>query len=65
MQTVSDDGQPAAPTAIGNDLGAIFASLELSRSTWLINIAISGRRRENVEGLGARRAMSPVLQAFA
>ncbi len=35
MQTVAD-GQPAAPTAIRNDLGVIFVSLELSRSTWLI-----------------------------
>ena len=28
--------QPQAPTAIRTDLGAIFVSLELSRSTWLI-----------------------------
>jgi transposase len=28
--------QPEAPNAIRNDLGAIFVSLELSRSTWLI-----------------------------
>src|SRR5664280_3359263 len=34
MQTVSD--RPEAPTAIHTDLGAIFVSLELSRSTWLI-----------------------------
>jgi len=29
-------GQAAAPTAVRTDLGAIFVSLELSRSTWLI-----------------------------
>ena len=34
MQTVAD--RPEAPSAIRNDLGAIFVSLELSRSTWLI-----------------------------
>ena len=34
MQTVAD--RPEAPNAIRNDLGAIFISLELSRSTWLI-----------------------------
>jgi transposase len=34
MQVAAD--RPQAPTAIRTDLGAIFASLELSRSTWLI-----------------------------
>jgi transposase len=34
MQTVAD--RPQVPTAIRTDLGAIFVSLELSRSTWLI-----------------------------
>ena len=34
MQTVAD--RPEAPTAIRTDLDAIFVSLELSRSTWLI-----------------------------
>src|ERR1700719_3498453 len=34
MQTVAD--RPEAPTAIRTDLGAIFVSLELSRSTWRI-----------------------------
>ncbi len=34
MQTVADRSE--APNAIRNDLGAIFISLELSRSTWLI-----------------------------
>ena len=34
MQTAAD--RPEAPTTIRTDLGAIFISLELSRSTWLI-----------------------------
>ena len=34
MQIVAD--QPQARTAIRTDLGAIFVSLELSRSTWLV-----------------------------
>ena len=34
MQVAAD--RPQAPTAIHFDLGAIFVSLELSRSTWLI-----------------------------
>jgi transposase len=34
MQTVAD--RPEAPSTIRTDLGAIFVSLELSRSTWLI-----------------------------
>ena len=34
MQTAAD--HPEAPTAIRHHLGAIFISLELSRSTWLI-----------------------------
>ena len=34
MQVAAD--RPQAPTAIRIDLGAIFVSLELSRSTWLI-----------------------------
>ena len=34
MQAISD--RPEAPSAIRTDIGAIFISLELSRSTWLI-----------------------------
>jgi Transposase and inactivated derivatives len=34
MQIIAD--RPEAPSAIRTDLGAIFVSLELSRSTWLI-----------------------------
>src|ERR1700756_1809607 len=34
MQVIAD--RPEAPSAIRTNLGAIFASLELSHSTWLI-----------------------------
>lgn len=34
MQVIAD--QPEAPSAIRSDLGAIFVSMELSRSTWVI-----------------------------
>ena len=54
--------QPEAPTAIRTDLGAIFVSLELSRSSWLITSlspgggekmskhAVRGRRCQPVAG---------------
>jgi transposase len=34
------------PTAIRTNLGAIFVSLELSRSTWLITSLSPGVRRQ-------------------
>ena len=40
--------QPEALGAIHSDFGAIFASLELSRSIWLIT-SLSPRGREDVE----------------
>ena len=61
MQIVTD--QPQAPTAIHTDLGAIFVSLELSRSTWLITSLSPGGgekmskhtvRSGDVAGLWAR-----------
>ena len=61
MQTVTD--RPQAPTAIRTDLGAIFVSLELSRSTWLITSLSPGGgekmskhtiRSGDVAGLRAR-----------
>ena len=42
MQTAAE--LPEAPTAIRTDLGAIFVSLELSRSTWLITSLSPGGR---------------------
>ena len=59
--------QPEAPTAIHTDLGAIFVSLELSRSKWLITSLSPGRRREDVEAFGGgwrrRRAAGAVCRA--
>src|SRR5712691_6741559 len=52
MQVVADRAE--APTAIQTDLRAIFVSLELSRSTWLI-VSIAGRRGEDVEAFGSGR----------
>lgn len=61
MQIVTD--RPQAPTAIRTDLGAIFVSLELSRSTWLITSLSRGGgekmskhtvRSGDVAGLWAR-----------
>ena len=61
MQIVTE--RPQAPTAIRTDLGAIFVSLELSRSTWLITSLSPGGgekmskhtvRSGDVAGLRAR-----------
>jgi transposase len=61
MQIVTDQAQ--SPTAIRTDLGAIFVSLELSRSTWLITSLSPGGgekmskhtvRSSDVAGLRAR-----------
>jgi len=38
--------QSETPTAIRTDLGAIFVSLELSRSTWLITSLSPGNREK-------------------
>lgn len=40
------DHKPADQTAIRTDLGAIFVSLELSRSTWLVYLPVAGRREK-------------------
>lgn len=37
--------QPEAPTAIHTDLGAIFISLELSKSTWLVTALAPGSEK--------------------
>ena len=61
MHIVTD--RPHTPTAIRTDLGAIFISLELSRSTWLITSLSPGGgekmskhtvRSGDVAGLWAR-----------
>ena len=42
------DHKPEDQTAIRTDLGAIFVSLELSRSTWLVT-SLAGWRGEDVK----------------
>jgi hypothetical protein len=54
MQTVAD--RPEAPTAIRTDLDAIFVSLELSRSTWLITSLF-----RIIGGVGARTKATPAF----
>ena len=49
---------PKAPTAIRHDLGAIFISLELSRSTWLITSRSPGGG-EKCRSIRRAAAMSP------
>lgn len=48
--------QPETPTAIRTHLGAIFVSLELSRSKWLITSLLSGGG-EKISG-AVRRAQA-------
>ena len=40
METTTD--RPAEPTAVRTDLGAIFVSLELSRSSWVVTSLLPG-----------------------
>jgi transposase len=56
MQTVADS--PQAKTAIRTDLGAIFVSLELSRSSWLVtSLSPGGGEKMSKHWFGA--AISP------
>jgi transposase len=43
METIAD--RPAEPTAVRTDLGAIFVSLELSRSSWIVTALLPGGER--------------------
>ena len=52
MQIVTD--LPQTPNAVRTDLGAIFVSLELSRSTWLIT-SLSPGGGEKSEAYGSQR----------
>src|ERR671912_8070 len=63
--------QPQAPTAVRTDLGAIFVSLELSRSTWLVTSLSPGggekMSKHQVRGgdIAARLARFAELKAKA
>ena len=65
MQVIAD--RPEAPTAIHTDRRAIFVSLELSRSTWLITSLSPGGRekmsKHSVRGRRYRRALETVRSA--
>src|SRR4029077_14883672 len=61
MQTVAD--RPEAPNAIRNDLGAIFISLELSRSTWLItSLSPDGGEKMSKHSVPAAAASGILVQ---
>jgi transposase len=50
---MSLDHHSEEPTAIGTNLGAIFVSLELSRSTWLITSVSPGGEKMSKHGVSA------------
>jgi transposase len=63
MQTVAD--RPEAPSAIRNDLGAIFVSLELSRSTWLITSLSPGGGEKMSKHAVRGGEVAELLERFA
>ena len=63
MQTVAD--QPEAPTAIRTDLGAIFVSLELSRSTWLVTSLSPGGGEKMSKQVVRGGDVAELLECFA
>src|SRR3984957_11948567 len=63
MQTVAD--RPEAPTAISTDLGAIFFSLELSRSTWLITSLSPGSGEKMSKQVVRGGDVAGLLERFA
>src|SRR5437879_7885366 len=63
MQTVAD--RPEAPTAIRTDLGAIFVSLELSRSTWLRTSLAPGGGEKMSEQVVRGGNVAGLLECFA
>src|SRR3954463_3905741 len=63
MQTVAD--RPEAPTAIRTDLGAIFVSLELSRSTWLITSLWPGGGEKMSKQVVRGGDVADLLERFA
>ena len=61
MQTVAD----RPPTAIRTDLGAIFVSLELSRSTWLITSLSPGGGEKMSKQVVRGGDVAELLERFA
>jgi transposase len=63
MQVIAD--RPEAPSAIRSNLGAIFASLELSHSTWLITSLSPGRGEKMSKHVVHGGDIAGLLQRFA
>jgi transposase len=63
MQTAAD--RPEAPTTIRTDLGAIFVSLELSRSTWVITSLSPGGGEKMSKHSVAGGDIAGLLERFA
>src|ERR1039457_1912112 len=63
MQIVAN--RPEAPTAIRTDLGAIFVSMELSRSTWLITSLSPGGGEKMSKHLVRGGDVAGLLERFA
>ena len=57
--------QPHTPTAIRTDLAAIFVSLELSRSTWLITSLSPGNGEKMSKHSVAGGDVAALLNRFA
>ena len=56
--------RPEAPAAIRMDIGAIFVSLELSRSTWLLTWILARGGREDVAARAGGRRFARALPMF-
>ncbi len=55
--------RPEAPTAIRTDIGAIFVSMELSRSTWLItSLSPGGGEKMSKHGMPAGDVGAPLAR---
>ena len=63
MQNVAD--QSVAPTTIGADLCAIFISLELSRSTWLVTSLSPGRGEKMSKHSASAGDIAALLARFS
>ena len=57
--------QPEAPAAVHVDLGAIFVSLELSRSKWLITSLSPGRGEKMSKHMVVGSDVAAMLACFA
>ena len=63
MQAIAD--RPEAPSAIRTNLGAIFASLEISHSTWLITSLSPSRGEKMSKHVVHGGDIAGLLQRFA